>query len=426
VLRNSANTYLRFSDALYLYNENIDLFSHLALQSNGNIGVGYNSTTAKLGIKGAGNTSLTDAFTVKNSSSYSLLHVEDGGNIGFGTSTPQTLFHLNSPNPYGNIFRFGSTGNAWDIEKGQAGYASQTLRFLYNGVPYLRLFSGNANFFNTTISTAANTIYVDPNTNHNVGFGTASPNPNTRTHIYGKGSSNSNNTYSLIASSNNGINNLAVRDDGDIGIGLIDPIDRLHVVGNAIRGQNTLIDNNNKSFRFNIGRYSNALTTPFSAFMGTTTSTQNYAFFGGGTSLGHAATQIRFYTAPNNTTTTGTSRLVINQNGLVGIGISTPTSRLHVKEGKATFHNNTSGDQIEIINNGVGSSSNPSLIGSKYRGYGNSLRAAIYATDEAANFVRGGLIFQTQDSNGGLSTKARLWHDGNYIPRTIYYYIDRN
>lgn len=115
-----------------------------------------------------------------------------------------------------------------------------------------------------------------------------------------------------------------------IGIGIDNPQHKLTILGTRILGTSTNLNNTNKSFRFGIGRYNNAETIPFDVFYGTCTSNSNQAFIGGGTILGHAATQINFYTATNNTTTQGTSRMRIDNAGNVSIGEHHPTAKLDV------------------------------------------------------------------------------------------------
>jgi len=56
----------------------------------------------------------------------------------------------------------------------------------------------------------------------------------------------------------------------------------------------------------------------------------NIINFGGGTSSMNAASLIRFYTASDTTTTTGTERMAINGAGNVGIGTSDPDNKLDV------------------------------------------------------------------------------------------------
>ena len=58
---------------------------------------------------------------------------------------------------------------------------------------------------------------------------------------------------------------------------------------------------------------------------------------GGSTSSGNAATLVRFYTAANTTTLTGTERMRINSSGDVGIATTSPDSRLDIADGALTM-----------------------------------------------------------------------------------------
>jgi hypothetical protein len=73
-------------------------------------------------------------------------------------------------------------------------------------------------------------------------------------------------------------------------------------------------------------------------FFGYASSGSNSARFGGGTSLANAATELRFYTAANTSTTTGSVRMVIGSSGNVAIGGITTSdlARLSVVNSTAT------------------------------------------------------------------------------------------
>ena len=80
----------------------------------------------------------------------------------------------------------------------------------------------------------------------------------------------------------------------------------------------TLSDNTDKAVRMGIHHYdTDAL--PYGLLVGSSTNSVNNLTFGGGTSLMNAATEIKFNTAANQTTTSGTERLRIASTGAIGL-----------------------------------------------------------------------------------------------------------
>ena len=90
----------------------------------------------------------------------------------------------------------------------------------------------------------------------------------------------------------------------------------------------TRTNTTNKESRMGMPHYPNS-EEPAAVFLGSSTSTANNVFIGGGSALMNAATQIGFFTAANNTTVTGTRMMTIDSVG-VGIGTLTPSTLLHV------------------------------------------------------------------------------------------------
>jgi hypothetical protein len=84
-----------------------------------------------------------------------------------------------------------------------------------------------------------------------------------------------------------------------------------------------------------LNHYSNA-EEPVYLFGAASTATDNFVAFGGGNTIGNAATQIDLYTAPNRTTLVGTPRITIKGNGYVGIGTQTPSYPLQMAGGAYT------------------------------------------------------------------------------------------
>jgi hypothetical protein len=66
----------------------------LAILANGNIGVNTITPTASLHVKGAGSGSITTAFRVENTNASASLVVLDNGNVGIGTTTPSASLHI--------------------------------------------------------------------------------------------------------------------------------------------------------------------------------------------------------------------------------------------------------------------------------------------------------------------------------------------
>ena len=101
----------------------------------------------------------------------------------------------------------------------------------------------------------------------------------------------------------------------------------LEVIGpdnGLVRLSNVTTDNTAKVSRMVLRHYSNA-QLPVYLFGAASTATDNFVAFGGGNTIGNAAPQIDFFTAPNTTTPVGIPRLTIIDNGNVGIGTQTPS-----------------------------------------------------------------------------------------------------
>ena len=69
---------------------NLNISSNNALRIDGsrNVGIGAGTTpSARLHVKGSGTTDATTALLVENSSGTDLFKIEDGGNVGIGTTS---------------------------------------------------------------------------------------------------------------------------------------------------------------------------------------------------------------------------------------------------------------------------------------------------------------------------------------------------
>jgi len=64
-------------------------------QQNGSVGVNINNPLAKLHIRAGGATNASSSFLVSNSSNSDMFRILDNGNIGIGTSNPQSTLAVN-------------------------------------------------------------------------------------------------------------------------------------------------------------------------------------------------------------------------------------------------------------------------------------------------------------------------------------------
>jgi hypothetical protein len=93
----------------------------LLVSGSGDIGIGVKSLTARLHIKGSGNTSLTKGLQIVNSSNSPVLTAFDNGDIGIGTDSPESRVHIYNANgsafyraqdPFGSMYVGASSGFA--------------------------------------------------------------------------------------------------------------------------------------------------------------------------------------------------------------------------------------------------------------------------------------------------------------------------
>jgi len=323
----------------------------LAVESNGNI---IETTLSDLsGVDGSGTANYLSKWSDSDTLTDSVIY-DNGTNIGIGTSTPSNTLEVAGPDSSTGTIKWQNAGSRkpgylysdsagvaiYDTTLSTAGIylaGNNRIDFRVNGSERMRITSaGDIGIGTSTVTNSTGYVRVSMDDTsgsileHKVN-GTVSSRLITSAGLAEL------ETIANIPLSLGTNNTEALRIDTsqNIGIGITTPSEKLHVNGRVlvdsefILGRNTSTDATNKAFRFGVTHYTNA-EEPFVPVMGTSTSTANFANIGGGTSLGNAATQISFYTAANNTTTSGTERMRITNTGAVGIGTSIPSAKTHI------------------------------------------------------------------------------------------------
>jgi hypothetical protein len=160
---------IQFSDGSAFASDASNLFWD---DTNNRLGVGTNAPTATTHIKGAGNSSATNALYLENSDGSQLLKVTNNGVLSLG---------LNFPKIAGSNVIGGASGGFNCVYNNGAYFSVAE-----NGVP---------------------TMFMD--SSFQVGIGTSTP--TARTHIKGSGSTSA--TTALLVQNSAGSNALQVRDD---------------------------------------------------------------------------------------------------------------------------------------------------------------------------------------------------------------------
>ena len=233
-------------------------------------------TNASSGVGRLGFFVSTDA-TAGNLTEY--LSIKSDGNVGIGTTTPDTLL---------KVHQTGTSGNSYFEGSVQIGGANASYGAILG---YSALNSGRVNISNLNNAGGADATIK-------LGFG-------------------------AITTGEPANPVMTVNQSGNVGIGNTSPEARLDIqdgnialVVGADNGATSMTDATTKTARMGVHHYTND-EEPLAILVADSQSTTGTLSIGGGTSTLNATSFIKFYTAADGTTTTGTERMSINNSGVV-------------------------------------------------------------------------------------------------------------
>jgi len=242
------------------------------------------------------------------------MRIDHDGNVGIGTTSPAGLLHIakdqdavtdivitNAGTGTASRTRI-STGEDMSTKSCSFGYANNS----WNPGAGVE-------------SIPANSVYLGTASGATGGFSIISAASGGNIRLYTGGYAAANERMRIDSS-------------GNVGIGTTAPSFPLQLVSGTfpqVVVSNVLTDATNKYAMYGAGHYTTAEEPISMMFMDSTVGTSS-VFFGGGASQMNAVTKIEFYTAANTTTTVGSSRMIINSSGNVGIGTTSPSGNLDV------------------------------------------------------------------------------------------------
>ena len=288
-----------------------------------NIFLGY--AAGQSNTTGAGNIFLGTFAGYSNDTGYENIFL--GNSAGYYNTTGYENMFLGNAAGYYNTTGYNNTflGNA-------AGFSNTTGNW-NTFVGYWAGYSNTTGYWNTFLGLGAGYNNTTGNNNTFVGKEAGVNNTTGSGNVFlgfqaGLGETGSNKLYI----DNSGITPLIYGEFDSRNLTINGNLEVIGPYQGLVYLSNTIDDNTNKVSRMVLNHYSNA-ELPLYLFGAASTDTNNFVAFGGGNTIGNAATQIDLFTAENTTTPVGTPRLTIIGNGYVGLGTQIPTYPLEMLSG---------------------------------------------------------------------------------------------
>ena len=324
-----------FSIPIYTNGSAIGVFTN-----TGDFGFGTISPTSRVHIVGVDSTSSNYSLKIDNSAFSPLLYIQNDGYIGVGTASPNALMDIVAANatPFAfsirNSTHTANTTFGYKIYQENSGY----MTFYMDGAKYMSISPNGSVSYSKSSYTSPDTQLIS----QAFAAGNAS---------YG--------FYCRGYLSNNG---LSVDGDGNVGINQLTATAKLHIKGVDATSSNYAlkIDNSVGNPLFYVKNSSRVIINGTSSDSPSGVDTAIFTSNLSGYTFQHAANitwlydnNVKMFNAIGaNYGTVGTftahdfsirtnnvDRIFINSTGNVGVGTSTPTSKLHVKGIDATSSN---------------------------------------------------------------------------------------
>jgi len=260
--------------------------------------------------------------TALNGTVTEYMRITSAGNVGIGETSPYSPLHITS----------SAEGTMGEIESGA--YIPQVLiegsgTTAADSSPTLALFNSSTAVDGDTIGSI---VFIGGDSDTQPP--TTPANASIYAGMYAKitdetNSSNDGELHFLTTVANDNTNVPMSIVGNNVGIGTSAPSAKLDIADSdmlALLGSSsgtTRANDTSKIARVGVVHYTNA-QEPVGFLYGQSTASKNQIGIGGGSSTFNAATEINFWTAANQTTTTGTNRMHIDSAGNVGIGTTAP------------------------------------------------------------------------------------------------------